>query len=181
MADIMFAGAGGQGVLTAGKILTEIAAETQNVCWTSEYSAEMRGGYALARVVVSEEEIGTPYPDLLDILCCMDENSYKNYGMQVRPGGTIVINTSLYDESAAPHQEGVKVVGIKCMDIAAELKNSRGANLVMLGTMVHTTGVLDENHFGETLLAYFEKKGKNGQPNLECFQAGCERAEVSEE
>ena len=50
----------------------------------------MRGGYALARVVVSEEEIGTPYPDYLDILCCMDENSYQKYGEQVRPGGTIV-------------------------------------------------------------------------------------------
>ena len=49
MADIMFAGIGGQGVLTAGKILIEIAAEHgKNVSWTSEYSAEMRGGIALA-------------------------------------------------------------------------------------------------------------------------------------
>lgn len=178
MADIMFAGAGGQGVLTAGKILTEIAAQTHNVCWTSEYSAEMRGGYALARVVVSEEEIGTPYPDYLDILCCMDENSYQKYGEQVRPGGTIVINTSLFDESAGKHQDGVKVVGIKCMDIAASLKNSRGANLVMLGSMVHSTGVLDEKSFGKTLLEYFEKKGKNGQPNLDCFEAGCANTET---
>lgn len=177
MADIMFAGAGGQGVLTAGKILTEIAAETQNVCWTSEYSAEMRGGYALARVVISKEEIGTPYPDFLDILCCMDENSYKNYGMQVRPGGTIVINTSLYGQDAAPHQEGVQIIGVSCMDIASTLNNARGANLVMLGAMVHATGVLDENHFGQTLLKYFEKKGKNGQSNLACFEAGCAKAE----
>ncbi len=178
MADIMFAGAGGQGVLTAGKILTEIAAETHNVCWTSEYSAEMRGGYALARVVVSEEDIGTPYPDLLDILCCMDLDSYQKYGSQVRPGGTIVINTSLYDESAGEHQDGVKVCGIRCMDIADELGNARGANLVMLGAMVHSTGILDEKDFGETLLAYFGKKGKNGQKNLDCFQAGCEKLET---
>ena len=53
MADIMFAGIGGQGVLTAGKILIQIAAENgKNVSWTSEYSAEMRGGIALCRVVV---------------------------------------------------------------------------------------------------------------------------------
>ena len=38
MADIMFAGIGGQGVLTAAKILIEIAAEHgKNVSWTSEY------------------------------------------------------------------------------------------------------------------------------------------------
>ena len=68
MADIMFAGIGGQGVLTAGKILIQIAAENgKNVSWTSEYSAEMRGGIALCRVVVSDEEIGSPYPDTLDV------------------------------------------------------------------------------------------------------------------
>lgn len=173
----MFAGAGGQGVLTAGKILTEIAAKTQNVCWTSEYSAEMRGGYALARVVVSEEEIGTPYPDFLDILCCMDESNYKKFGKQVRLGGTIVINTSLFDESAAEHAEGVNIYGIRCMDIAEELKNARGANLVMLGAMIRSTGVLDEKDFGDSLLAYFEKKGKSGDKNLKCFVEGCEQAE----
>ncbi len=178
MADIMFAGAGGQGVLTSGKILTEIAAETHNVCWTSEYSAEMRGGYAYARVVVSEEEIGTPYPDLLDILCCMDLDSYKKFASQVRPGGTIVINTSLYDAAEAEYAEGVKICGIKCMDIAAEIGNARGANLVMLGAMIRSTGILDEKQFGDTLLAYFEKKGKNAQANLDAFTAGCERAEV---
>lgn len=38
MADIMFAGIGGQGVLTAAKILIEVAAEHgKNVSWTSEY------------------------------------------------------------------------------------------------------------------------------------------------
>lgn len=180
MSDIMFAGAGGQGVLTAGKILTEIAAKTHNVCWTSEYSAEMRGGYALARVVVSEDEIGTPYPDLLDILCCMDEDNYKKFSSLVRPGGTIVINTSLFDQGAAECPESVKICKVKCMDIAAELDNSRGANLVMLGAMVHSTGILDEHDFGKTLLSYFEKKGKNAQKNLDCFQAGCEKAELSE-
>ena len=76
MADIMFAGIGGQGVLTAGKILIQIAAENgKNVSWTSEYSAEMRGGIALCRVVVSDEEIGSPYPDTLDVLVCMNEDA----------------------------------------------------------------------------------------------------------
>ena len=83
MADVMFAGIGGQGVLTAGKMLIQIAAEEgKNVCWTSEYSAEMRGGTALCRVVVEdgEETIGSPYPDRLDILCCMTESAYDAYG-----------------------------------------------------------------------------------------------------
>ena len=44
MADIIMAGFGGQGVLTAGKILIDVAAhEGKNVSWTSSYGAEMRG------------------------------------------------------------------------------------------------------------------------------------------
>ena len=97
MADIMFAGIGGQGVLTAGKILIQIAAENgKNVSWTSEYSAEMRGGIALCRVVVSDEEIGSPYPDTLDVLVCMTEDAYNTYVDQVADGGKVIINKSLF-------------------------------------------------------------------------------------
>ena len=47
MADIIMSGLGGQGVLTAGKILINIAAaEGKNVSWTSTYGAAMRGGSA---------------------------------------------------------------------------------------------------------------------------------------
>ena len=101
MADIMFAGIGGQGVLTAGKILIEIAAEHgKNVSWTSEYSAEMRGGIALCRVVVSDEEIGSPYPDYLDVLCCMNEDAYDKYIPDMRNGGKVIINRSVLARSS---------------------------------------------------------------------------------
>lgn len=174
MAEIMFAGTGGQGVLTAGKLLTQIAAEKgKNVCWTSEYSAEMRGGYALSRVVISDEDIGTPYPDMLDVLCCMDENSCVKYAHQLRPGGVLLVNRSLFTVDAAP--EGVRLCEIDATNLAAGEGNPRGANLVMLGAMIHATAMLDEKDFGQTLLRYFEQKGKGGEENLRCFTRGCER------
>ena len=76
------------------------AHDGKNVCWTSEYSAEMRGGTALCRVVVADanEDIGSPYPDRLDILCCMTESAYDSYIEQVRDGGVVVVNSSLFGE-----------------------------------------------------------------------------------
>ena len=107
MADIMFAGIGGQGVLTAGKILIEIAAEHgKNVSWTSEYSAEMRGGIALCRVVVSDEEIGSPYPDYLDVLCCMNEDAYDKYIPDMRNGSKVIINRSVFGQKQFPKKCG---------------------------------------------------------------------------
>ena len=172
MADIMFAGIGGQGVLTAGKILIKIAAANgKNVCWTSEYSAEMRGGSALCRVVVSDEDIGTPYPQVLDILCCMTEGTYDQYIDSVKDGGTVIINKSLFGEREYP--DNVKVYGVDAMGIAAEA-NPRGANIAILGAMIKATGLMQADDFEKTLEAYYEKKGPG---NVKCFKLGYERVE----
>lgn len=176
MADIMFAGIGGQGVLTAGKILIEIAAEHgKNVSWTSEYSAEMRGGIALCRVVVSDEEIGSPYPDYLDVLCCMNEDAYDKYVPDMREGGSVIINRSVFGEKQFP--ENVDVYGVDAMEIASELENQRGLNLVVLGAMIRATGMMDVNEFADTLEAYFNKKGKASDKNVQCFMMGYKKAE----
>ena len=175
MADIMFAGIGGQGVLTAGKILIEIAAQNgKNVSWTSEYSAEMRGGTALCRVVISDEEIGSPYPDLLDVLCCMTEDAYDKYVKEMRYPGTIIYNSSVFDRTQFP--EGLKVDGVDTATISSEVGNSRGANLVILGAMIKATKMLDVDQFAQTLEAYFEKKGRSNPTNLECFRRGYNEA-----
>lgn len=172
MADLMFAGIGGQGVLTAGKILMKIAAANgKNVCWTSEYSAEMRGGSALCRVVISDEEIGTPYPDVLDVLCCMTEGAYEKYVGQVHDGGTVIVNSSLFGERDYP--ENLNVYGIDAMDIAHEINNPRGANIVLLGAMIKATNMIEAEKFETTLRDYYEKKGPG---NVECFKQGYEKA-----
>lgn len=172
MADIMFAGIGGQGVLTAGKILIKIAAaHGKNVCWTSEYSAEMRGGSALCRVVVSDEDIGTPYPQVLDILCCMTEGTYDQYIGSVKDGGTVIVNKSLFGEREYP--ENVNVYGVDAMEIAAKA-NPRGANIAVLGAMIKATELMKAEEFEKTLHDYYEKKGPG---NVECFKLGYETAE----
>jgi len=176
MADIMFAGIGGQGVLTACKILIEIAAEHgKNVSWTSEYSAEMRGGIALCRVVVSDEEIGSPYPDYLDVLCCMNEDAYDKYIPDMRNGGKVIINRSVFGQKQFP--KNVEVYGVDAVEISSELENPRGLNLVVLGAMIRATHMMDVREFAGTLEDYFHKKGKAGDKNVKCFMMGYERAE----
>ena len=159
MADIMFAGIGGQGVLTAGKILIQIAAENgKNVSWTSEYSAEMRGGIALCRVVV-----------------CMNEDAYNTYVGQVADGGKVIINKSLFGNREYP--DNLEVIGVDAMGISADLDNARGANLVMMGAMIAATHMLDKQQFSDTLRDYFEHKGKTSEKNVKSFEAGYEKAE----
>lgn len=175
MADIMFTGIGGQGVLTAGKLLIDIAAEKGvNVCWTSEYSAEMRGGTALCRVVISDDEIGNPYPDLLDVLCCLTEQGWDEYGKDCREDAKVIINSSLFTRDEFP--EGLEVWGVDAATIAHDTGNPRGVNLIILGAMIRATSLIPADEFADALFAYFEKKGRNPEKNVACFRQGHDQA-----
>jgi 2-oxoglutarate ferredoxin oxidoreductase subunit gamma len=174
MADIIMAGFGGQGILTAGKILIEVAAaEGKNVSWTSSYGAEMRGGTASCSVVISDEEIGSPYPTQLDILLVMNEPSYDKFISQMKDGGTVIVNSSLI--SNREHPSNINVFSVAATDMANSIGNTRAANLVMLGAMMKATKLIDNERFVAGLEAYFAKKGHGNPSNLECYRQGYEQ------
>jgi len=58
MADqqIIMAGFGGQGILSAGRILAYAGMlENKNVSWLPSYGPEMRGGTANCNVIISDD------------------------------------------------------------------------------------------------------------------------------
>lgn len=171
MAEIKMAGFGGQGILTAGKILISIAAEYgKEVCWTSSYGAAMRGGTASCTMIISDEEIGTPYPTKLDILLAMNAPSYEKYKNDVREGGFIILNSSLIEPNEFP--KGVTIAAVDATTQAIALNNERGANIIMLGAMMKATGLMDAQEFGKGLNTYFEKKKRSNPRNDACYQFG---------
>ena len=171
MTDIIIAGFGGQGVLTAGKILITVAAKKdKEVTWTSTYGAEMRGGTASCSVVISDEEIGNPYPSKVDVLVVLNEPSLTKYQGFVRDGGIIIVNSSL--EKNINKKEGINYYSIDATDISNELNYSRGENIVMLGTMLKATNILDHDYFKEELQNYFEARSLYRNEILQCFEIG---------
>lgn len=174
MADIIMAGLGGQGVLTAGKVLINVAAaQGKNVSWTSTYGAAMRGGSAKCSIVIADEEIGNPYPTKIDILVAMSEGAYNDYIQDVRDGGCAVVNGSMVKDISIP--AGVSVYSVDATDLANEAGNVKAANLVMLGAMMKASDLMDAERFGEGLDAYFGKKGRNTPSNGACYKAGIEK------
>ena len=72
MKEIVFAGSGGQGVLTAGLIISDIAAtEGINVTWVPSYGSAMRGGTANCTVKYCENTIYNPSQEQPDLLLAM--------------------------------------------------------------------------------------------------------------
>ena len=129
---IMIAGFGGQGVLLMGQLIAQGAMdEGKFVSWLPSYGPEMRGGTANCSVVVADEPVGSPVVTEPDVAIIMNKPSLISFEKAVKPGGVLLYNTSLIDQ--APTRTDIKVIGVACNDIAAELGNARVANMVMLG------------------------------------------------
>ena len=139
--DIIISGFGGQGVLFAGQLLSYAAMdEGKNVTWIPSYGPEMRGGTANCTVVVSDEEIGSPMVRFPDAVIVMNLPSLDKYESQVKPGGLLVINTSIIDRKAT--RTDIRVVEVPANEIAEEIGDRRLTNMVLLGCLVSNLPIL---------------------------------------
>jgi len=136
--ELIIAGFGGQGVLKMGQTLAEAALrEGREVVWTPAYGPEMRGGPAFCTVIISTTPIGAPVVAQADTVIIMDRPSLAKYQSQVRPGGTILINSSLVDPDQA--RKDRRCVAIRANHIAEELGETLIVNMVMLGAFLELT------------------------------------------
>src|SRR5690554_7379450 len=94
--ELVIAGFGGQGVLFAGKILVYAGMlEGKEVSWLPSYGPEMRGGTANINVIISDKPVGSPIITKPHMLVAMNQPSFEKFEMDVVPGGTIIVDSSL--------------------------------------------------------------------------------------
>lgn len=172
MTEIVCSGFGGQGVLVAGMILADSGMEAgKNVTWYPSYGAEMRGGTASCNVVISDEEIASPFCREADIVLTMNEAAIDSFERKLRPGGLLLVNSSIVPADKI-YRDDVRVIKVAATDIANELGNPRGANIVMLGALACASDDFDSDYMRGAIDAYFAKKGKVNPKNALCFQRG---------
>ena len=171
MTEIICSGFGGQGVLVAGMILADAGMEDgKNVTWYPSYGSEMRGGTANCNIKISEEEIPSPYCHQLDILYTLNDAAIDKFESSLRPGGLLLVNSSLVHERE--YRDDIQVVKVPMTEIAAEYENPKGANIVMMGAMAANSDLFTEDDLERLTNEFFEKKGKINPKNSLCFRAG---------
>jgi 2-oxoglutarate ferredoxin oxidoreductase subunit gamma len=170
--EIVMAGFGGQGMLLAGKVLAQAAmALGKEVSWLPSYGPEMRGGTANVTVCISSKPIGSPLIDTPRGLLVMNLPSLEKFAPMVRPGGVIVINSSLVGRD--PHRADCVVVKVPARELADQAGTHKASNFVMLGAYVGATGVLPAEAIERAIEAEFEgEKAKFIPTNLAAFRAG---------
>lgn len=180
MLEIISAGFGGQGVLTAGLILAKVSMDNgKNVTWIPSYGSEMRGGTANCNVKVSDNEIASPFVKKIDVLIAMNGPAIDKFESSMKEGGTIIVNSSMIKDRK--FREDLNIVEVPANDIARDLNNPRGANIAILGGLVKVTNVLEKDAFADGIDKFFADKGKVNELNRLCFEKGYDFVSNKEE
>lgn len=174
--EFIFAGFGGQGMLLIGKFLAMACMlDGKHVSWLPSYGPEMRGGTANCSVIVSDEEIGSPIIGEADVIVAMNLPSLDKFEDKVRPGGLLVINSSIIERKCT--RDDITVVYCDAMKIAEEVKNPKGANVAILGAMLAKCDIVDTDKMIEAVrIELGEKKAKFLEGNKAALLAGMEAA-----
>ena len=176
MKQFVFAGFGGQGMLLIGKFVAMACMlDGKHVSWLPSYGPEMRGGTANCSVIVSDEEVGSPIVGKPDVVVAMNGPSLDKFEMAVKPGGLLVINSSIIDRKCV--RDDVTVVYCDAMKIAEEVKNPKGANVAILGAMLAKEQITDMAKMEEAIrIELGEKKLRFLEGNMAALKAGMEAA-----
>ena len=172
--NLCVAGFGGQGVMTLGKFLAQVACDStdKNVTFFPSYGAEQRGGTANCYVVIADGTVGAPVSDTMDDLIVMNGASLNKFLPRLNHRGTLFINSSIVRSDI--NRSDVKVVSAPVTEMALEMGNAKVLNVIMLGVYVGYTKVIDPAIVWKTIKKKLAKKVKLLPLNQAAFEKGLE-------
>ena len=143
--EMIFAGFGGQGVLSMGTLLAYAAMkEGKEVSWMPSYGPEMRGGTANCMVNISDEPISSPIVTQYDVVVALNLPSLKKFEPRVKPGGILIWESTNIKEP--PVRKDISVYALAAVEKATnDLKNVKVMNMLILGAMVKLIQIVSRN------------------------------------
>ena len=167
---LLIAGAGGQGVMLLGKVLATAAMkENKFVTWLPAYGAEVRGGTANCMVIISDEEIGSPYVEEADSMIILNQPSLEKFSKILKKKGLMVLNSSL----AQGEKTGfVRILRLPFTDLAVEQGNIKIANMIALGAYLRRNRIVSTENIVETMKEMAGNKPELFEINKKAFFIG---------
>jgi len=148
--EIIISGFGGQGVLSMGKILAYSGLmDNKEVTWMPAYGPEQRGGTANVTVIVSDEKISSPILSKFDIAIVLNQPSLEKFEPKLKPGGILIYDS--FGIINPPTRSDITVYRIDAMDKAAEMKNSKVFNMIVLGGLLKVCPVVSTDGLNKAL------------------------------
>lgn len=173
--EVMFAGFGGQGIMTAGQLLAYAGIEEgKQVAWIPSYGPEMRGGTAYCTVVISDVRIGSPIVPNPRSICVFNRPSFDKFASKVKPDGLFIVNSSLIDVTS--DRTDFTQLLVPANDMAMRAGNVKSANVAVLGAFIGASSVVSFETIKKTLQKKLGKKKNVLDINLKVIDEGYQLA-----
>lgn len=150
--NIILIGVGGQGTITASKVLTLGLLEAgYDVKMSEIHGMSQRGGSVLSQVRYGDKvESSVIEPGTADIIVAFEKMEALRALSYIKKGGLVVVNDHEIDSMPIQmgkfdyptdvietlENAGAKVITVKAFDIAKSLGNDRATNMILLGTII---------------------------------------------
>jgi 2-oxoglutarate ferredoxin oxidoreductase subunit gamma len=168
---ILFAGSGGQGVISMGNVFAKAAMlDNYFVTHISSYGAAVRGGTANCTVCISDEEIASPVASSPDFIVALNKPSVQTFINKLDPGGQMIYNSDLID--SIPYRGDIDLFPVPANIIAKNLKNEKTVNMVLLGALAKLTNILKVDSIHESINSLFEGKKKAAATSIQALDHG---------
>ena len=164
--EVVIAGFGGQGLLTAGKLLADAGAlHYEHVSFLPSYTPQMRTGESECAVTLSDKPITNPTSFYPPAVIVMGVEAKKEYEKRVKPGGMLFIETSVIQDKAT--RDDIKVFYIPAAKMAADLGSPLVSNLILLGAYLEASKVFPLETMERALQMRFAGTGRRGERLLD--------------
>lgn len=170
--EMLFSGIGGQGIMMLGEILCSAAVDSgYQVTFAPFYGQEKRGGRTMCHVVIADE-MQSPIISEAELMLVMDEKSLKDFESLMAKGGSLLINSSMID--VEPSCKCKEIKKIPFYEIAADMGNSKVANMVALGYLLKFMPYIPYDKVEEEIKKAFAAKPKVIDLNVAALKKGYE-------
>jgi 2-oxoglutarate ferredoxin oxidoreductase subunit beta len=175
--EVQLGGFGGQGIISAGKIIGQAAAiyDKLEACFTQSYGPEARGGAAGSQVIIGTDPIHHPHLLEPTSMIIMSQGSYEKYIPKIAPKGILLIDNELV-VLPDDHRSDISTYGIPATKIATEAGTGRAANTAMLGFWTAITGIVSRDAMRQAVTD--SVPAKTVELNKQVFDIGYERGLV---
>ena len=155
-----------------GKILAYSGLmEGKEVTWMPAYGPEQRGGTANVTVIVSDERISSPILSKYDIAIVLNQPSLEKFEPKIKPGGILIYDG--FGIINPPTRQDIDIYRIDAMDKAAEMKNAKIFNMIVLGGLLRVCPVVGDGGVEKALFKTLPERHHALIPlNMEAIAAG---------
>jgi 2-oxoglutarate ferredoxin oxidoreductase subunit gamma len=170
MAEIRFAGYGGQGIIRSGIIVGKAASifDNKHGTMSQSFGPEARGGACSSQLVVSDSKVLYPYITVADILVAMSQAGYDKFESELGDTGMLIFDEDLVKPKSA--RSRIRNFAIPATRFAEQLGKKIVANVVILGFFTAVTDVVSYDAMKKAIPDSVPEKAVD--LNMKAFERG---------